>query len=51
MWWLIILLAALLLLLGVILVRTLRFTPPAERIPEAQPSRWMEKKQPNTWQP
>lgn len=37
MWWLIILLAALLLLLGVILVRTLRFTPPAERIPEAQP--------------
>ncbi len=47
MWWLIILLAALLLLLGVILVRTLRFTPPAERIP----SRWMEKKQPNTWQP
>ena len=49
MWWLIILLAALLLLLGVILVRTLRFTPPAERIPEA--SRWMEQKRPNTWQP
>ena len=51
MWWLIILLAALLLLLGVILVRTLRFTPPAERIPEAQPVSVDGKKQPNTWQP